>query len=228
MNRKTLVLGLGTLVVSLSVFVTAHALDTDLYTGKTMNVPPNVLIIFDTSGSMSDDVPNRVYDNVTNYAAEPRRSGTSLYNEAYVYSYSSGWGGGWTQFSTTVAALDCDEAEHALNNYGRWEGNIHGSPSYGCSTSDSDFRTLQTGRFLNYYNSTLTPRDTKINIARKRHQGPCWRICGRQHQYPRGPHEISTRRTSAPDCCARQGLDATQLSALNTALNGSLQTDIPP
>ncbi|MRR21286.1 hypothetical protein EG827_14000, partial [bacterium] len=139
MNRKALVLGLGTLVVLFSAGSRLHAMDTDLYTDRDMNVPPNVLIIFDTSGSMDEEVPDRVYNPAYDYSTEPRRSGTSLYNNDRVYRYSSGWGASWTEFSTTVAALNCTTAQDMLNSYGRWEGNIYGSPSYGCSTDDIDF-----------------------------------------------------------------------------------------
>ncbi len=146
------------LTVTLLFFAgSLYAMDTDLYTGKSVAVPPNVLIIFDTSGSMEDEVVNREYDPTYDYSSEP---GTPYTND-YVYVRSGGY---YNVFATSVSAINCSSAKDALNTKGTWSGYIRSSSPYNCGGHTN--RNLFTGRYLNYYFSEETTRGRKIDVAR--------------------------------------------------------------
>ena len=73
MSRKTTLLAmlLGLMLCPVSML----ADDIDIFSGSLISVPPNILIIFDTSGSMAEDVPSTVYDPNHDYTDEVGGSG---------------------------------------------------------------------------------------------------------------------------------------------------------
>jgi hypothetical protein len=90
-------------VTLLSTFVASsicHGLDTDLYVLSGVDIPVNVVVIFDTSASMGEVTSGQAYDPTIDY---------SLYSPATVYPkgavyYKSGknWGL-WRQDYVTIS-----------------------------------------------------------------------------------------------------------------------------
>ena len=197
----------------------SHAMDTDLYTGKTVVVPPNVLIIFDTSGSMDDRVPDRTFDPTYDYSTEP--GDTDYDNEKVYYWDNSQWGGDWEIFADHIADLDCDDAEITLNTFGRWSGNIHvESEGYGCSTNDDDFETLSTGTFINYNESDLTPSRRKIDVARDAIKSLLQSMIDDGENIRVGLMRFNTSNVGGRISVPIADLDAAQKALLDSALNG--------
>jgi hypothetical protein len=90
----------------------SFAKDTDIYMATGEGVEPNILIIFDNSQSMDDEIPTRQYDKNTTYA------GSYLSNKVYKYSNPN-----WVLFGATAALSDIDDipalcttARNALTN----------------------------------------------------------------------------------------------------------------
>ncbi len=132
---------------------TSYAKDTDLYMASGEGVEPNILIIFDNSGSMNDEVQTRYYDNSITY--DP--SVVPITNRNTVYYRRSG--GGWSLFATDISLVACSTARTALTNYGHYEGNTSAS----CTSSN---RTLRTGNYRNYIASGGDQFETKLSIAK--------------------------------------------------------------
>ncbi|UCF57771.1 MAG: hypothetical protein JSW15_04755 [Deltaproteobacteria bacterium] len=89
------------MVAALVLFWGARCLsdDTEIYTNSGQGVEPNVLIIFDNSGSMNDEIPSEVYDRATTYAG--------AYDAAKVYYR---WRGSWDHIlRDSTAEIACDE-----------------------------------------------------------------------------------------------------------------------
>jgi type IV pilus assembly protein PilY1 len=100
-------------------------------------VEPNILIIFDNSGSMNDEVQAYFYDLGITY--DPLVVPTTNANTVY---YRTRWGS-WAVFKGTIAEVPCAAARTALTNQGHYEGRTS-------SNCQSDSRTLQTGNYRNY------------------------------------------------------------------------------
>ncbi|RPJ04383.1 MAG: VWA domain-containing protein, partial [Deltaproteobacteria bacterium] len=128
---------LKALVCLLFLFLTAavFANDTDLYMASGQGVEPNILIMFDNSGSMNEEVQAYFYDPAVLYdgLVVPQA------NRDYVYRKS---GNNWVLWKTSIDQVPCAGGRTALTNQGHYEG--------GCSGQN---RTLRTGNYRNYLNS---------------------------------------------------------------------------
>jgi type IV pilus assembly protein PilY1 len=115
----------------------SSAHDTDLYTSSGEGVEPNVLVIFDNSGSMNEEVQAYFYDPTVTYdpAVVP------VVNKDTVY-YRSSYGQ-WVLFKSSIAQVACSRARTALTDYGHYEGPTSSS----CSSTN---RSLRTGNYRNY------------------------------------------------------------------------------
>ena len=118
--------------------------DIEIYGTASVSIAPNVLIIFDTSGSMStEDVPGAYYNPATTYSGS--------YTNNAVYQKIYGWGGGWSYdlFASNVNDLNCPGVKTALQTYGYdLDTNIGDSDhGYTCSGSQKD---LYMGNWINY------------------------------------------------------------------------------
>src|SRR4030065_939183 len=82
--------------------------DTDLYMASGEGVEPNILVIFDNSGSMNDEVQTRWYDNGTTY--DPLVVPVTDRNKVY-YRRS---GGGWSLFTDSINDVACSAAPTCL------------------------------------------------------------------------------------------------------------------
>lgn len=146
----------------------AGADDTAIFGGGTVNVPPNILIIFDNSISMSETItvppspynPNQVYD--------------STYNRQYVYKKI---GSSWYQFISigTDCYVDSTEinctsgsstAQDELNNKGHWYGLLRTSGTPRTCASSGTKAYYRTGNFLNWEKLNPTTK-TKLQVAKE-------------------------------------------------------------
>jgi type IV pilus assembly protein PilY1 len=158
------------LLFTLTLFIVpSFATDTDLYISKGSGVPPNILIIFDNSGSMRDTLPAPPYDPTHTY--DPLDVDTAYRDNVYQctssscskYYSSSNW------FS--VSQVLCSTAKNALTTNGYWQGKLkktQGNISKCGSGSDPTY-TLRTGNYRNYLKFITTDPQysrRKIDIAR--------------------------------------------------------------
>jgi len=122
---------------------TGHGLDTDLYVLSGVNIPPNVIIIMDSSASMDEVTSGENYDPLIDYSAY----GPATVYPTYALYVSAGGKNKWTlensDYRTICSALkDLVAAYGMANNF------------TGCGYSKKDF---QTGNFMNYMQLTGGP-----------------------------------------------------------------------
>jgi type IV pilus assembly protein PilY1 len=140
-------------IFCLSISLTSFARDTDLYMASGEGVEPNILIIFDNSGSMNDQIQTRYYDPAITYDPLVVPVG----NRDTVYYRSSG--NRWILFANSIAEVACASARTALSTYGHYEGFTN-------LTCSSISRTLRTGNYRNYVASGGDQFQTKLEIAK--------------------------------------------------------------
>ena len=131
----------------------AYADDSDIF-GR--NVQPNVLILLDSSQSMTEQVPSQPYDNTFTYPTINKcgNPATSACDPVKVYKLSSSK---YTVYANTVALVTSSSARTALNNVGYWSGSISGT-NY----------QLFLGNYLNWKLSGNYPAtEQKIVIAKR-------------------------------------------------------------
>ncbi|HRW80436.1 MAG TPA: VWA domain-containing protein, partial [Desulfomonilia bacterium] len=159
----------ATLIITiLAITITApvYAEDTQIFGGGSVNVPPNVLIIFDNSGSMAENVwvqgSSDEYDPSTVY--------TGSYNRRYVYR-EQWWGWESWQYIGTNEIVDsgeisCTDARNALNEHGHWQGQISSNGTRPCGTSYT-VKNLRTGNYRNYLAAASPHWEQKIVVAKR-------------------------------------------------------------
>ncbi|MEA1947628.1 MAG: hypothetical protein U9N83_10060 [Thermodesulfobacteriota bacterium] len=133
--------------------------DTEIFGTASISIAPNVLIIFDTSGSMSTvDVPGEYYDPNTTYSGS--------YTTNAVYEYDCGWGCSWELFANDINDLNCPAVKTALQTYGYANNaEIKDSDSnYVCGGSG---KTLRLGNFRNYDESGAGTPSSRISVAKE-------------------------------------------------------------
>ncbi len=121
-----------------------YALDTDLYVLSGVNIPPNVLVILDSSASMDEVSSGQNYDPGIDY---------SLYGPGTVYAsdevyYKSG--NNWNDTNYTTSTLPCPDLAALLQA----EGQAINYTNTGCGYKNKSF---QTGNFMNYLQLTGGP-----------------------------------------------------------------------
>jgi len=137
-------------------FFQAFAMDTDLYTVSSVDVPPNVLIMFDNSASMNETVAGTLYDSSTIYPFVVTDDPNRVY-------YLAG-GRSWNIYRNSVDLIFCDFVKTALMNDGFYNGKIKFTTSE-CGTINNI--SLRTGNYLNYMQLTGGPEDKpKLGIAK--------------------------------------------------------------
>jgi type IV pilus assembly protein PilY1 len=127
--------------------------DTDLYMASGEGVEPNILIMFDNSGSMNDEVQTRFYSDGTTY--DPLV--VPIANRDTVYRKQ---GNNFTFFAASIDAVACSFARTALRNTGHYSGGT-------TSTCGGTSRTLWTGNYRNYIASGGDQYETKLYIAKQ-------------------------------------------------------------
>ncbi|MDY0190199.1 MAG: hypothetical protein RBR22_05645 [Desulfuromonas sp.] len=150
----------------------AFADDVDLYGVSDIDgdMLPNVLIILDNSGSMSEeDVPGDEYDPDTNY------SGGYSSNKVYRKD-DRRWDGYFDDIESSY--WDCGEAKDALLTTGYWMGELNRDwvkiskwsgyykVTCGGSTDSKNDREYRLGNYLNFLNSPSALR-TRMEVAKE-------------------------------------------------------------
>jgi type IV pilus assembly protein PilY1 len=154
MKSKGLFLSIFILCLLPAVFCFAH--DTDLYMSSGEGVEPNILIIFDNSGSMNDQIQAYFYDPLNTY--DPLVVSQD-YRDTVYYRTTAGV---WKVFgSGHIHDVPCPAAQTALTNQGHYEGRTN-------STCSSNTYTLRTGNYRNYLQSIGgSEYVTKLAIAKR-------------------------------------------------------------
>jgi type IV pilus assembly protein PilY1 len=150
-TAKIVLINLILLSICFIGFSFAH--DTDLYMASGEGIEPNILILFDNSGSMDEEVPTRSYSNSVTY--DPLVVPTANRNTVYRLQ-----GNNYSLFANDISNLACAAARTALTNTGHYTGNTNAS----CSGTS---RTLWTGNYRNYIASGGDKSDRKIDIAKE-------------------------------------------------------------
>jgi len=142
--------------------MSASAADIDIYTNSGEGVEPNILIIFDNSGSMNDQIQVAFYDPAYDYYTDALAEQGWGYDHDKVYYYSRG---SWNHiFKESTSQIPCDSARNALNTRGFFNGRIRWSGTCGGPTK----RYLRTGNYLNYLASIGGSQTrTKLEIAKE-------------------------------------------------------------
>ena len=185
--KKTLIISRITiLIVCMLVLGSnfARTDDTDIFTGGEINVPPNVLIILDTSGSMKDQITTQtIYDPTDTYSGGYVRNGIYYYYNKqwhkwevcreWVTEQVCRWGRCRDETYCTdlhhilLSEIVCSSAQSSLSTVGYWTGNIQ-EDTLNCLDSDSgSTRQLATGNYLNWSKSYKTLRESKEAIAKR-------------------------------------------------------------
>jgi len=153
--RKWIVILLVPLAFGLGGASTLMADDTDLYAADVDAVQPNVLIIFDNSGSMNREMPALDYDPDFTYP-----KALDVEADAVFYKSHGKWD---TLYRKSVEDILCQDAKEALSNYGCFNGRL-----------DSDSRCggkktwyLRTGNYRNYLLYTGPPENRpRLGVAK--------------------------------------------------------------
>ena len=148
--------------------IVVHAEDVEIYGTTTSEIKPNVLIIFDNSGSMNDEVQSALgYDPAITYTQALACGGGSnvLCETTRVYR----WRGVekiW-QAHTTMANVQsrCSSAHNNLSAQGSYTGRL--STAGACSTTSA---TFASGNYINFLVSSTGDTDPslpKLTIAKR-------------------------------------------------------------
>ncbi len=148
-------------ILILVLFLTPQlwADDTDIYGTSTISMPPNILIVFDTSGSMTtQDVPGDPYDPNTAY--------TGPYTSDAVYQKVCGWGCSYDPFAASINDLNCPDVKTALETDGYKTDAVIMDSSGGhvCGGSGKD---LYLGNWINYDENYNTGLRTRTEVAKE-------------------------------------------------------------
>jgi type IV pilus assembly protein PilY1 len=159
---------LSILFLCLFITLSTYAADTDLYVGGGTGIPPNILIIFDTSGSMDEAVDTGIdYDPSTSYPTDSDH--TDIVSTIVYRKRDNGEWFPLLQFAASVDDVGCPTARTTLTTYG--QGIYTGKPDWSESRHrcTGTTRTLATGNWLNFLLASdgIVGEMKKIDIAKK-------------------------------------------------------------
>jgi type IV pilus assembly protein PilY1 len=140
--------------------------DTEIYgTVTNPSLEPNVMILFDSSGSMAtEDVPGDPYDSSQTYTC----GGCSYSaNAVYYRKYNSHTGGyDWLQLTGSINNIACAATKNSLQSVGYVQSRLK-SGSFACGGSlDTQYR-LRMGNYLNYDVAGVGLPQTRISVAQQ-------------------------------------------------------------
>jgi len=145
------------LIVAVMLFTLPGILtadDTEIYGTVTLSVQPNVLIIFDNSGSMKTvDVGGERYDPAITYP------GSYITDRVYQKNRGS-----WVWFADDVNGLNCESVKQELLTKGYANRKRIRSGSYTCGGYR---KTLRLGNFRNYDQSGVGDARSRISVAKE-------------------------------------------------------------
>ncbi|MGD8522181.1 MAG: PilC/PilY family type IV pilus protein [Desulfobacterales bacterium] len=150
-----------TMMLLINTAASVWADDTEIYgTVTSVELEPNVLILFDSSGSMSTaDVPGDPYDPAITY------TGSSPTHAVYYRSWS--WATRsyeWILFANDVNDLNCDPIKTSLLTSGNAQGYIRSS-DFTCGGWSN--RRLRLGNYMNYDESGVGVMKSRIQVAQE-------------------------------------------------------------
>ena len=139
----------------------AGADDTEIYgTVTNPSLEPNVLIIFDTSGSMStEDVPGDPYDKNEIYSGSSDSDG--VYQRTWSWTHFR-WD--WDLITDSVNSIQCAAIRDELKAVGYSTGYMRGAPGFTCGGSTE--KRLRLGNYLNYVDSGVGQTRSRISVAK--------------------------------------------------------------
>jgi type IV pilus assembly protein PilY1 len=164
---KRIITSALTIMAVLVIPLCSFAEDTDMFGGESVSMEPNILIVFDNSGSMDESITvGEPYDPNTTYTCS-----ACTYDKTKVYyQYSSSWiffADIGSNAYVDKAEIDCNSARSNLNADGEWGGQIKWASPHQCTNKNS-YYLLRTGNYLNY---TLSPSnlvtEKKLDIAKR-------------------------------------------------------------
>ena len=161
--RRALIAILAVLLLAPLVLPEAsRADDTSIYGASTVTtIQPNVLIIFDNSGSMgTDDVPGDPYEPTTVYSGSYSTNAVYYYTKYYHYS-------SWQLLTDDVDNIGCNTMLSDLKAKGYAQGYINTYSPYACSNKGRSKQTLRTGNYMNYVASGGGAYQTRIAVAKQ-------------------------------------------------------------
>ncbi|MEE8607637.1 MAG: PilC/PilY family type IV pilus protein, partial [Nitrospiraceae bacterium] len=123
----------------------ALADDSDIF-GK--DIEPNVMLLFDTSSSMNQDIPSVAYDPSTTYPVGV--TSTVVYHQRKPRDPP-------TVYKNSIADVPDKNARDSLSTVGYWAGKIGGSKVY-----------LRLGNYINFWNCSTCAGLEKKLVAAKR------------------------------------------------------------
>ncbi|MCG8472317.1 MAG: hypothetical protein MI742_10710, partial [Desulfobacterales bacterium] len=138
----------------------ASADDVAIYGTQSVNLKPNVLIIFDNSGSMNEkDVPKPKYDPTIPYdGGYTKYKANAVYEEKYDH-----WAGHyWSKLTDDIENILCKKTKEALKTNGYTRDFL--KPNLTCGGRG---RRLRTGNFLNYDNSENGQYASRLSVAKQ-------------------------------------------------------------
>lgn len=149
MKRHFFILTLIIMVMAPAILL--YADDTSIYGSGSISVEPNILIIFDTSGSMStEDVPSEYYNPSTTY------SGPYTTNKVYqLYDRR------WYSFISDVDNISCTAIKDTLKTEGLTRARIYSSTACGGYS-----RSLYLGNYRNYETGEGSVKNSRIDVAK--------------------------------------------------------------
>ncbi len=153
MYRKNISITL-LMVAALVIFggASSFADDTEIYSNSGGGVEPNVLVIFDNSASMNNEISSSIYDPAFPYPG--------VYNPTPVYHRFRGT---WDNvFRDSVAAIVCPEARNALAVEGFYNGTITMNSQCGGKVT----RYLRTGNYLNFLATVGSSKLPRLGVAK--------------------------------------------------------------
>ncbi|WP_157067793.1 hypothetical protein [Desulfosarcina cetonica] len=144
------------IVCLLALALPLHADDTEIYGTQSADIEPNILIIFDTSGSMSTkDVPSEYYSGDTVY------SGSYVADAVYQKSWNGRRGTTYSILVSDIANVTCTSIKEELESNG-YASKAALTSSGTCGGSKKD---LYLGNYLNYDASGYGTLSTRIAVA---------------------------------------------------------------
>ncbi|TFG43442.1 MAG: hypothetical protein E4H48_02400, partial [Syntrophobacterales bacterium] len=146
------------LLVILAAAASLRAEDTEIYGVVSNSIPPNVLVIFDTSGSMAtEDVPGDPYEPTTTY------SGGSTTNAVYERVWN-GHSYQWNLFTNSINNIACSAVKSDLLSIGYAVDKIRAT-NFTCGGTKK--RSLRLGNFMNYDASGVGLSQSRISVAQQ-------------------------------------------------------------
>ena len=148
------------MVLILGTPLPIRADDTEIYgTVTSTALEPNVLIIFDSSGSMDTaDVPGEPYNPIQYYSGS--YTNFAVYVRERVWFHYE-----WVEFAPDISDLNCTEIRDLLIAQGYASGRISGERfNYACADR-GQAKTLRLGNYLNYVESGVGAPSRRIDVA---------------------------------------------------------------